>query len=172
MAVTVTSASVLTKPLATLVNVLDRETVTTLLKSDLTRTKTYTSGTGANQINAAWTDTITILTTADTTLDLTALAGGAFGTVAFSKVKEIIIQVATATTGYRILVGGAAENQFSGHLADASDIIRVDAAGQLHLSSPVDGYTVDATHSDLKIENPSGGSVVLDITILGVGTYS
>jgi hypothetical protein len=154
------------------VNTLDLSAVTDAVAK--TETNTYANGTGANQVQVQWHDQRTLLTTAGETLDLTALAGGAFGTANFGKVKELIIKLVTATSGYRLQVGDAAgtANKWTAPFADPADIITPGAGGILHLSSPVDGWTVDGTHKLLLIYNPSGGSVVFDIYIAGTGTMA
>ena len=154
-------------------NTLDNELVTSALAAAAkTRTQTYANGTGANQVQQMWSDERTLTTTTSETLDLSALAGGAFGTVNFSKIKEIIIQVTTATSGFRLLVGGGSTNPFTAFVLDPSDKIYVGAGGQVHLSNPVDGYTVDGTHKILTLENPSGGSLTYKITLIGVGSVA
>jgi hypothetical protein len=164
------SGTVKTTPTLTYINTLDAQRVSATIDADVTRTATYSNGTGANQAQHVWIDERSLLTTTDETLDLTSLANGAFGTLTFSKIKELIIQVTTATPGYRLLVGGAATNAVSGCLGDPSDIIRVDAGGQVHISSPVDGFAIDGTHKSLKIENPSGGTVAYRIMLVGLGS--
>jgi hypothetical protein len=137
--------------------------------------KTYANGTAAGQANLVFHTQRTLLTTTDETLDLRALTdteGTVFGTYQFSKVRAILVELVTATTGYRLEVGAASANQFVGPIKDTSDIAVVPASGRWFAESPVDGWTVDATHKDLKISNPSGGSAVYKIKIIGVGTVS
>lgn len=137
--------------------------------------ETWANGSGSGQAQQMWFDERTLLTTATEELDLQALAAGPFGTVNFSKVKGIIIRVTTATAGYRLLIGGAVANQFAGAaqmLQDATDKIKIGAGSQFFMSNFVDGFTVDGTHKDIKIDNPSGGSVTYQIIIWGTGTVS
>ena len=133
----------------------------------------YTNGTGASKAQEVWHDKRTLLTTANEELDLTALAGGAFGTYNFSKIKALVIHVNTVTSGYRLEIGGAASNAFSAFVKDPSDIDLCAASGtKILIDSPIDGATVDSTHKMLKINNPSGGTVEYEIWILGEGTVS
>lgn len=137
-------------------------------------TKSYTDGTGSGKAQLCYHEKRSLLTTTDETLDLTAL-DGTFGTYAFSEVKAILIEVETASTGYRLEVGAAAENQWAGAnqpIKDPSDIIRVGASGRWLHEAAVDGFAVDATHKNLKISNPSGGTVAYRIIVLGEGTVS
>ena len=170
MAQTLTG-SVVTTPTFTYVNTLDQETVQSALKATTKRTITYTSGTGANQVNAMWSDDITLTTTASTTLDLEALTN-AYGTLTFTGIKELYVWNTTTNSGYRVVVGAADANQFTGPLGSATDTVQVNENGLLHLSAPVTAFTVDGTHSDLKIANPSGGSCTVRIVIVGTGTVA
>ena len=150
-------------------NVLDLESPISSLDEKIA--KAWTNGTGSGKAQASWSDIRSILTTANEELDLTALAN-AFGTLTIAKVKMLIINPVTATTGYRLLVGGAAANAWSAFLADPSDIVRVDSGSPLVLTSLIDGWTVDATHKMLKIENPSGGTFEYQIIIVGEGSVA
>lgn len=152
-------------------NALDLNNITDTLNKSYS--SAYTNGTGASKAQEVWHDKRSLLTTANEELDLTALAGGAFGTVNFSKIKSMIIHVNTATAGYRLEIGGAASNAFSAFVKDPSDIDICSASGtKILIDSPVDGATVDATHKMLKITNPSGGTVEYEIWIIGEGTVS
>ena len=154
-------------------NGLDKLTVPAKLKE--TYQESLTNGTGANKAQIFWSDTRSLDAAANETLDLQALTGGHFGTAVFSEVKALIIKVNTLTTAYLLEVGAAAGNQWTGAAAmlkDTSDIIQINAGGMLVWTSPVDGGTVDGTHKDLKINNPSAGAVSFDIIIIGEGTES
>lgn len=170
MAITL-SGSVKHTPTFTYVNTLDAQTVTAAVAATTARTQSYTNGTGANQAQHVWIDERSLLTTASETLDLTALAGGAFGTITAAKVKELWIDMLTTNTGYRLLVGAAATNAFDEPFdGDAEATGKVMAGGYWHTGSPVDGMTVDSTHKSLKISNPSGGTVNYRITIVCTGS--
>lgn len=132
---------------------------------------TLANGTGANKAQHVFTDKRSLLTTVSEEIDLKTLTN-AFGTLAITKIKAILINPITATTGYRLLVGGAAANAFSACFADPSDKVRVDSGSPLLLSSFVDGWTVDATHKLLKIENPSGGTFEYEILIFAEGALA
>jgi len=129
-------------------------------------------GTGSGKAQHAFYDDRSLTTTASEELDLTAIAA-AFGDVVFSKIKQILIEVTTATSGYRLEVGGAAANAWTEFVKDASDIVMAYAGGCTVLyNSPVNGGTVDGTHKMLKIYNPSGGTVAYKIWIVGEGALA
>lgn len=151
-------------------NALDLTTVSDRI-SNKTISKPFTNGTGANKAQHVFSDVRSILTTASEEIDLRALVNG-FGTLTSAKVKAILINPITVASGYRLLVGGAAANAFSACFADPSDIIRVDSGSPMLLTSLVDGWTVDATHKMLKIENPSGGTFEYEILVLVEGSVA
>jgi hypothetical protein len=170
MAITL-SGTLKTTPSVTYAQSLDAQTVTATVAASTVRTQSYATGTGANQAQHIWIDERSLATTTSETLDLTALAGGAFGTITAAKVKEIIVELLTTTAGYRLLVGAAASNAFDAPFSgDATAVAYVGAGGHLHLSNPVDGYVVDGTHKSLKIENPSGGTASYRITVICTGS--
>ena len=146
-------------------NALDLTQVTDALA--YTKTQDFLNGTGANKLGKHWSDQRSLTTGTNETLDLTALTGGAFGNVSFSKIKVIIIVVTTTTAGYTLEVGGAGTTPFSACFKDPSDIAVAGAGGYLVLTAPVDGMTVDSTHKSLKINNPTGGTINYDIVIAG-----
>ncbi|MDD3920950.1 MAG: hypothetical protein PHO41_07265 [Eubacteriales bacterium] len=153
----------------TFVNVLDLGNVTDGLSKGYSTS--FADGTGSGKAQVQFHDQRTLLTTNDETLDLTALVG-AFGAAAFTKIKALVISVVTQSNGYRLQIGGAAENAHSAMFADPADVLEIQAGATLMLTAPVNGYTVDATHKNLKIANPSGGSVTYDIIIIGEGAVS
>jgi hypothetical protein len=129
------------------------------------------TGSGKGQIQ--WETRLTITTGASITLTLSALASavaGAFGTTAVTKIKELIVQLEEGTTGYTIQVGDAASNAWAA-LLGATGVATITAGGKLHVSAPVDGMTVTGSSSDqLKINNPSGGTVHVQVIIIAEGT--
>ena len=170
MAATVTFAGTIKTTLTgTFANALDLTTVEDKLSKILTTA--FTSGTGANKAQVLFSDERTLLTTTDETLDLMALTS-AFGVTTLSKIKAIVVSVVTLSNGYRLQIGGAAANAVSGFFVDPGDILEVQAGSTLVLTAPVNGYAVDATHKDLKISNPSGGSVTYDIYLIGEGSVA
>lgn len=146
-----------------------KEVGATTFTTDINKT-TLGHGTGANKVNAEWSDQYTILTGANVELDLTALAGQ-HGTVTFSKVKALVIELVTATSGYSLTIGGAASNDFHIPFGASAGVASVGPASFYVYSNFVDGVTVDGTHKALKILNPAGGSAVVNVWILGEGTY-
>jgi hypothetical protein len=155
----------------TYANALDLGTVTD--NTGVTSTDTIANGTGANNAQVLWHDQRTLTTATGDDLDLAGGLTNAFGTVTFTKIKGLFIEVTTATTGYRLQVGADASNPVSTLFGDATDLLVVQAGGQLLLTAPVDGYTVTGATGDiLQIYNPSGGSVTYKIMIIGEGSIA
>lgn len=129
--------------------------------------KALANGTGAQQADLVWADTITIAPSSDTTLDLTALANGPLGgTINMAKVKAIHIRAAAANVN-NVVVGDAAEDPFVGPLGGTDPTLTVPPGGDVLLSAPAGGWAT-ASATDLMLANSgAGSSVTLDIVIVG-----
>lgn len=146
----------------------DRNVVDTL---DKTYTSALSNGAGANKGQIAVNLQSTLGTASNEEWDLTAIAT-AFGDATLTKIKQIVIEALTLTTGYRLLVGGAASNAWETWTTVAGSIVRVDAGGILAIGSPVDGAAVNGTNKILKVANPSGGDFTYRLTIIGEGSIA
>jgi hypothetical protein len=135
---------------------------------------TYNNGTGSGNAQIHFHTQRTLATNTNETLDLTALTGlgGAPGTFTFTKVKAILFECTTATTGYKAQVGAAASNAFIGPVEFATDVVQVGAGGRWLQESPVDGWAVTSTCKCLMVNNPAGGSLTYRITIIGEGSIN
>jgi hypothetical protein len=140
-------------------------------KSDILyeRTIDLANGTGADQGNQVWSDTRTLTTGANETLDINGTLFNAAGeSVTFTKVKIILIRnKGTVTT---LSVGGAATNGFISPFGSATDVLKIPPGGLLLLTAPdVTGFAATAATADqLKITNSAGASVDYDIVLVGV----
>ena len=74
--------------------------------------------------------------------------------------------VNTATANRHILYGVISPQDTTGYVA------RLNRGADFRWSDYQDGIAVTAGNKTLYIANPSGGSVVFDIAVAGVGTYS
>jgi hypothetical protein len=105
------------------------------------------------------------------TLDLSGSLENEQGeTVAFTKVKGILIHNKSTVATSILSVGAAASNQFVAPFGDASDLVKVRPGGLLFLWAPdATAYACAAGSTDnLKIANAAGGAAVYDIRIVGV----
>lgn len=126
---------------------------------------TFTDGTGSNQAQKHYHKAHTITASSSVTIDLTAAADERGVTHNFGKVKWMLIRLRTPVTGKYVTVGNAATNIFSAWISASTTT--EDVSSILYRDNPVDGWTVDATHKNLKIANPYGSSVIVDVSIGG-----
>jgi len=141
---------------------------------------TMADGSSTSQADLIYTVSGTISSGANSTIDLLGALSTVFGdTLNFAKVKAIFIRNNTAVTGATLIIGGAASNAFSGPWADSSDKSNVAPTGADtdsiwgHVQiNPGTGWTVDATHQNLKIEHDASDSndISYDIVIIGTST--
>jgi hypothetical protein len=125
------------------------------------------NGVGSNQANQIWSDTRTLISAGNETLDLNASLVNAFGeSVTFTKIKVMVI-VNKGTTD--LTIGNAAANQWATWLGAVAHTITVPAGGALVLTNPGAGFAVTAATGDqLKITNAAGASCDYDIILMGV----
>jgi hypothetical protein len=129
-------------------------------------------GNGDNQAEAVWHAEIqTLADAASTTLDLTALTRIVLGdlhTVTFLTVKALLI-VNQGTSGGRLLVGGAATDEWSEPFGADGDQIAVPLDSPLLLANRQAGWNVDQANRNLKLA-ASGGEVTYSIAVVGTTT--
>lgn len=108
-----------------------------------------------------------ILTTATEAIDLDALTDALGNAVAFAVVYGFLIQNVETTTGKYVFVGGTG-GDFETWVGAIGDKVKLGPKGVLMLCSNVDGYAVTAATGDvLAINNPTGGTVNVKVTIVG-----
>lgn len=131
----------------------------------------FSDGTGANQVGQIWADTRTLSASATEDLDLsgTALVNAIGQSVAFTKIRGLLIRAAAGNTN-NVIVGGATSNQWLTWVGAGTHTVTVRPGGLLLLAAPdATGYAVTAGTGDLlKIANSAGGSSVsYDIVLIG-----
>lgn len=133
-------------------------------------TWTAANGTGAGQANAAWRNRVTIANGQTYSLELRNLGANAFGfagKVTVDTLKEIIVVVNTTTAGRYVLVGCIGPSDTTAYSA------RLNGGGVYHVADYAVGWPVTENVNDVVyIANPSGGSVEIDIGVVGVGTFA
>jgi hypothetical protein len=131
-------------------------------------------GTATDQADKLWHDERTLAAGTSENLDLTSLASPLFGgtvTIAFAKVKVLLIVNTSTVAGNVLLVGGAGAggNGWGApwdNNADAKAAVPGDAA--LLLVNKKSGWAVANGSADvLKIANSGTGSVTYRIAIVG-----
>lgn len=129
------------------------------------------TGTGLDQANLYYAPAAyTITTGADQDIDLSSAATNGIGvTVAFTKIRCILIRNTTTTAGFTIKVGGAPANPFISWVMASGDGVIIGPDGVFLLWNPsLAGYACAAGASDtLRINNPNASSVVVNALFIG-----
>jgi hypothetical protein len=140
--------------------------------SQLNYTELFTHGPEANQAEAVWhLEDVTLLDAVSVTYDLTALTRDVFGDTLITTlllVKSILV-VNKSTAGGKLLLGGAAANEWSECFGGDGDSAEVPLDSPLLLSNRKCGWEVDDTHKNLKVA-AVGGDVTYSIVIIGTTT--
>ena len=136
-------------------------------------TTAQTTEGGAAQADTKFRKTSGLGAGASVVFDLDALSEFVFGntvTIAFAKIRAIIIRNLTLASTGRLVVGGNASNAWIGPFGAANDTIEVPNKGVLILTNPTytPGWPVTAGTGDLlKLANPGAGAVEYEIQIIG-----
>lgn len=131
-------------------------------------------GTGTNQAEAAWlAEGQTLLDAGATTHDLTYLTRTLLGDTHVTTLLTVraVLLLNHSTSAGTLIVGGAASNAWSAPFADSSDKLEVPPDGVALLTTRAAGWTVDASHCNLKLA-ASGGDVDYSIAVIGNLTAS
>ncbi len=131
------------------------------------------SGSGANQVEAAWHLESVVLTDASTDYDLTNLTRTVLGSTITTNLLTVkAIQVVNLTeTALKILnVGGSGGNEWSEPFGDAGDTVEVPNDSVLLLSHRRCGWEVDDSNKLLRIT--ATGAVTYSIAIVGTTTLT
>lgn len=130
----------------------------------------FENGAGPNQANKCFADTRTLSASATENLDLSGSLVDALGvTLAFTKVKAILVRAAAGNTN-NVVFGGAGSNGFISPFGDATDKVVVKPGGFALLVAPdAAGYAVAAGTADILLvaNSGSGTGVTYDIVIIG-----
>lgn len=121
--------------------------------------RSVSNGTGVGQANVAASKSITG-TQAGFSLSITGITGsvlGAVQTANVSTVRELLVQVSTGPTGGFLTV---THPGISG--------VRVGVGGQLHVAD----YGSGITGGTLSFSSSVSGTYAVDVTAVGVGSYS
>jgi hypothetical protein len=129
----------------------------------------FTQGTGADQVQQVYQQTITIAAGGSAALDLAGLTDAFGQPLTFATVKLLHLEAAAENTN-AVVVGGAATNTFLGPFGAAAHTIAVPPGCALHIDHrAASGWTVSAgTGAVLQIANGgSGSSVTCNLTLAG-----
>jgi hypothetical protein len=128
-------------------------------------------GNGDNEAEAAWhVEEQTLLDAESTTLDLSNLTRIVLGdtlTLTFLTLKALLV-VNHGSTG-QLVLGGAAEDEWSEPFGNDGDLVAVPPDSVLLLANRQAGWTVDDASRNLEL-TAEGGDVVYSIAIVGTLT--
>ena len=133
----------------------------------------FTFGQAADQVDLIYHAKVTLAASANSEIDLQSILDAFGNSISFAKVKYLFIQhTGDAGDDSGIIVGGAASNAFSAFFGDPTDTMLLEADGEFTINAPGAGYTVDATHKELKLEHDGAGSesVIVNVLILGLSS--
>ena len=129
-------------------------------------------GNGDAQAEAVWhAESQTLLDAGSTTLDLTSLGRTILGdlhTVTFLTVSALLV-VNESTGGGKLLIGGAASDEWSEPFGADGDQVAVPPDSPLLLCNRQAGWPVDDSNKNLRIA-ASGGDVDYSIAVVGTIT--
>ena len=143
--------------------------VTPVAKLTVSKGDTLASGTAADQASKMWSDTRTLTATHED-LDLGGVLTDCLtgATMAFAKVRALLVHNKNTTTGQILTVGpGTASGLLTvwGTVTTSGSII--DANGLLFKWAPTAGYAVTTATGDLIRVDAGTCTIVYDIVILG-----
>lgn len=129
---------------------------------------TSTTGTVASVVDQWWAKSgVTLASSASTTYTLSSLTDDLGRTIAFVRVRLILLQVTTRTGNDYLTIGGAAANPWAAIVANTNDLILIRDMWHLVDNSPA-AYVVASGSSDqLKILNSGSASMVFSILLVG-----
>lgn len=145
------------------------------LPAGVTLSTNYTSGTGANQVDLLYAKQLTFVASTPQTLDLAALVDLSGVTVNMARVRELVLQVVTATVDKNLTVGAAAANPWAAIWGTTGTHVVV-AGSTLYVSDPTTvgsgkGLVTSGTSKSLKLD-PGSNVLVCNLIIAGCSAVS
>lgn len=116
---------------------------------DETYKKTFSDGTGTDQVGTIWQDQSRNLNATSEDLNLDALTDFQGAATGATNVAFMYLRNLDTDTGDKFLLGGASGNQFINWVGDATDTVDIGPDGIFLLVSPVDKYAITASTGDL-----------------------
>lgn len=148
---------------------------TQTLPASIAVTTQYGNGTGAGQIDLLYARQLTFAVSTPQTLDLTAIIDLAGATVNFARIRELIIQVVTTTSGVKLTAGAAASDPWAALWGTTGTNI-IPAGTTYRFSDPTSvgsgvGAVTSGTSTDLKLD-PGAAIQTVNILIAGCSAVS
>ena len=134
--------------------------------------KILTSGTGNSAINNVWWDTTGVIPSGGkTTYNFSSISRGLFGATLesnFTNIKAIIIENKSSGTN-SIYVTATGTNGFKYPFNGASSGLIIPPLSPAIFINYISGWTVDATHKILQLNNSANTGIGYRMGVLGVG---
>lgn len=145
------------------------------LPASIGLTTPYGNGTGAGQINLIYARQLTLVASTPQTIDLTALADLSGATVNFARIRELVIQVVTSTSGFDVTLGAAASNPWAPFWG-TTGTDTVFAGSIRYFTDPTSvgagvGAVTSGTSKNLKLD-PGSKNLTLNLLIAGCSAVS
>jgi hypothetical protein len=144
----------------------------TVDRGSLRATSRLTDGTDADEAEAVWhVEDASLLNSASSTLDLTALTRTLFGsthTTTLVTVRALAVVNDAASEG-NLVIGDAASDAWTGPLGASGDTLIIPPGGSAFIHAPSAGWEVTASAKDLKLA-AAGGDVTYSVAIIGTLT--
>jgi hypothetical protein len=125
----------------------------------------FDTGVGDGQHDSAWYAEVTVSGNNNHTIDLTSLPTQVLGmdiSRGFINIKSLVLENLSGDS--HLIVGTSGTPNSVGFLGISSEI---GNSGVFETTSEL-GYTIDSTHKNLKITNPSSNDIKCKVLVLGV----
>jgi hypothetical protein len=131
--------------------------------------RTFTSGTGAQQCDLMWAKSYTLAASASTTITVSALTDDLGRAVAFVRVKCLLVESDATVSGDDLVLGAAASHPWVEIVGGSGQTLRVKPYGFLaQAAMGTVGFLVTSGSSDqLKIANAGANSITFRLTLAG-----
>ena len=171
MTTTLELTGALTSSLNWLQSETDSDTVTNTIKDTGTfnYTKNFTSGTGSGEIDTIWHTVDTLTVGGATQYDLTSLTRSLFSssfTESFAKVKGLVLENLSTSSGANISLSCTGTNAFTGPFL-GTGIIDIPAKSPFNCGNYMFGWPVSASSKLIQINDTGGSGTKYRIAVIG-----
>jgi hypothetical protein len=144
------------------------------IPASISLTTQYANGTAAGKVDLIHAKQYTLAGSA-TTIDLTSLLDLSGATVNFARIRDLVVQVVTATVDFNVTLGNAASNSWAA-LWGATGTHVVPAGSIFYVTDPTTvgaskGLVTSGTSKSLKLD-PGANTVVVNLIIAGCSAVS
>lgn len=130
----------------------------------------YAPGSGLDRASKPFSEVGTLSSGSQKIFDLQSLSGiylSGFQVFGLDKVKILAIRNMSENSGYKLNIGGAIANPFSGHFSSGNSIGYVGPDSVYLMEDKKNGFTVSSTSRYLRLQNPNNSGLQYQIVIIG-----